>query len=84
MAGGHADTGMSIGRPILVPLTTSLYVPGTLADKDNVIVDVGTGFYVEKVWIKHLYVEEASDNRCRARKMRRYSTKQRWRKWEII
>ncbi|TAQ89441.1 hypothetical protein B7494_g2206 [Chlorociboria aeruginascens] len=36
------------GRQILVPLTTSLYVPGTLADPDNVIVDVGTGFYVEK------------------------------------
>ena len=37
------------GKPILVPLTTSLYVPGTLADTENVIVDVGTGFYVEKV-----------------------------------
>ncbi|TVY84382.1 putative prefoldin subunit [Lachnellula suecica] len=37
------------GKPILVPLTASLYVPGTLADADNVIVDVGTGFYVEKV-----------------------------------
>lgn len=36
------------GKPILVPLTTSLYVPGTLADPENVIVDVGTGFYVEK------------------------------------
>lgn len=24
-------------------------MPGTLADPDNVIVDVGTGFYVEKV-----------------------------------
>jgi len=35
-------------RPVLVPLTTSLYVPGTLADTKNVIVDVGTGFYVEK------------------------------------
>jgi prefoldin alpha subunit len=31
-----------------VPLTSSLYVPGTLADPDHVIVDVGTGFYVEK------------------------------------
>ena len=38
-----------VGAPILVPLTTSLYVPGTLASKDTVIVDVGTGFYVEKV-----------------------------------
>jgi len=35
-------------KPILVPLTTSLYVPGTLADTQNVIVDVGTGFYIEK------------------------------------
>ena len=31
-----------------MPLTTSLYVPGTLASADTVIVDVGTGFYVEK------------------------------------
>ncbi|ATZ54712.1 Bcgim5 [Botrytis cinerea B05.10] len=36
------------GKPILVPLTTSLYVPGELADTENVIVDIGTGFYVEK------------------------------------
>jgi len=40
---------MLAGKPILVPLTTSLYVPGKLADIENVIVDVGTGFYVEKV-----------------------------------
>ncbi|CAG8982765.1 hypothetical protein HYALB_00001046 [Hymenoscyphus albidus] len=38
----------NVGKPILVPLTASLYVPGTLADTENVIVDVGTGFYVEK------------------------------------
>ena len=37
------------GKPILVPLTTSLYVPGTIADSGNVIIDVGTGFYVGKV-----------------------------------
>lgn len=36
------------GSEILVPLTTSLYVPGTLASRETVIVDVGTGFYVEK------------------------------------
>lgn len=35
-------------RNILVPLTSSLYVPGTLADLDKVIVDVGTGYFVEK------------------------------------
>ncbi|KAL2043325.1 hypothetical protein N7G274_003631 [Stereocaulon virgatum] len=36
------------GTPILVPLTPSLYVPGKLASTDTVLVDVGTGFYVEK------------------------------------
>lgn len=29
-------------------MTSSLYVPGTLADTEHVLVDVGTGFYVEK------------------------------------
>lgn len=33
---------------ILVPLTNSLYVPGKLRDLENVIVDVGTGYYVKK------------------------------------
>jgi prefoldin alpha subunit len=31
-----------------VPLTSSLYVPGKLTDSENVLVDVGTGFFVEK------------------------------------
>ncbi|KAG0641140.1 Prefoldin subunit-domain-containing protein [Tuber brumale] len=35
-------------KTVLVPLTTSLYVPGTLPDTENVLVDVGTGYYVEK------------------------------------
>ncbi|MCJ1475588.1 subunit of tubulin prefoldin [Lambiella insularis] len=39
---------MTAGKPLLVPLTTSLYVPGRLAVPDKVLVDVGTGFYVEK------------------------------------
>ncbi|KAI2616462.1 Prefoldin alpha subunit [Hypomontagnella submonticulosa] len=33
---------------ILVPLTNSLYVRGTLASASHVVVDIGTGFYVEK------------------------------------
>ncbi|KAL1966460.1 hypothetical protein VTN77DRAFT_4382 [Rasamsonia byssochlamydoides] len=37
-----------LGDQILVPLTSSLYVKGKLADREKVIVDVGTGFYVEK------------------------------------
>ncbi|EQB43840.1 hypothetical protein CGLO_17465 [Colletotrichum gloeosporioides Cg-14] len=35
-------------RSVLVPLTNSLYVRGELSDPKHVIVDVGTGFYVEK------------------------------------
>lgn len=33
---------------ILVPLTASLYVPGTLASSEKVLVDIGTGYFVEK------------------------------------
>lgn len=40
---------MSLGKTILVPLTNSLYVPGKLSNPEHVIVDVGTGYYVEKV-----------------------------------
>ncbi|KAG0127734.1 Prefoldin subunit-domain-containing protein [Tuber indicum] len=41
-------TGLRPHKTVLVPLTTSLYVPGTLSDTENVLVDVGTGYYVEK------------------------------------
>ncbi|KIO32426.1 hypothetical protein M407DRAFT_241477 [Tulasnella calospora MUT 4182] len=36
------------GKAILVPLTSSLYVPGKLKDPEHVIIDVGTGYYVKK------------------------------------
>ncbi|CAK9787054.1 unnamed protein product [Cutaneotrichosporon oleaginosum] len=35
-------------REVLVPLLSSLYVPGKLGDTSHVIVDVGTGYYVRK------------------------------------
>ncbi|KAJ1830912.1 subunit of tubulin prefoldin [Coemansia sp. RSA 2711] len=35
-------------KTVLIPLSNSLYVPGTLANIDSVVVDVGTGYYVEK------------------------------------
>jgi len=35
-------------KPLLVPLTSSLYVPGKLASSTHVLVDVGTGFFIEK------------------------------------
>ncbi|XP_051562814.1 prefoldin subunit 5 isoform X2 [Myxocyprinus asiaticus] len=38
----------SIGKELLVPLTSSMYVPGKLHDVDHVLVDVGTGYFVEK------------------------------------
>ncbi|CAM9439210.1 unnamed protein product [Choristocarpus tenellus] len=36
------------GKEILVPLTQSLYVPGKVVDADKMMVDIGTGYYVEK------------------------------------
>ena len=35
-------------RPLLVPLTSSLYVPGRLTSSTHVLIDIGTGFFVEK------------------------------------
>uniref|UniRef100_UPI00358F0B62 prefoldin subunit 5 n=1 Tax=Myxine glutinosa TaxID=7769 RepID=UPI00358F0B62 len=40
-------------KEILVPLTSSMYVPGQLSNVNHVIVDIGTGYYVQKT------VEEA-------------------------
>jgi prefoldin alpha subunit len=47
------------GKTILVPLTNSLYVPGKLSDTDNVIVDVGTGYYIKKTRAQALKHYEA-------------------------
>ncbi|KAF8542123.1 Prefoldin [Trichophaea hybrida] len=44
--GGVND--VNAGKTLLIPLTTSLFVPGTLSSTENVLVDVGTGYYVEK------------------------------------
>ncbi|EFC41853.1 prefoldin 5-like protein [Naegleria gruberi] len=33
---------------LMVPLTESLYVPGTLKNPDSVLVDIGTGYFVKK------------------------------------
>ncbi|TLD34418.1 putative prefoldin subunit 5 [Venturia nashicola] len=51
-SGNSSDTLSDSTSPqvkqILVPLTSSLYVPGTLANSEKVILDIGTGFFVEK------------------------------------
>ncbi|XP_049870861.1 prefoldin subunit 5 [Pectinophora gossypiella] len=41
-------TPQTNGKTILVPLTGSMYVPGTIIDTDNVIIDIGTGYYAQK------------------------------------
>ncbi|ROT40105.1 Prefoldin alpha subunit [Sodiomyces alkalinus F11] len=35
-------------KSVLVPLTSSLYVRGDLTNSKHVIVDIGTGYYIEK------------------------------------
>ncbi|KAJ5691172.1 Prefoldin [Penicillium malachiteum] len=45
---GSEAQGTTGRDEILVPLTSSLYVKGRLTDREKVLVDVGTGFYVEK------------------------------------
>ncbi|XP_036607663.1 prefoldin subunit 5-like [Trichosurus vulpecula] len=36
------------GNELLVPLTSSMYIPGKLHDVEHVLIDVGTGYYVAK------------------------------------
>ncbi|RHX97151.1 hypothetical protein DYB25_008420 [Aphanomyces astaci] len=38
----------NLGKRVLVPLTSSMYVPGKLTNVETVLVDVGTGYFVEK------------------------------------
>ncbi|KAI0478660.1 putative prefoldin subunit 5 [Xylariaceae sp. FL0804] len=45
---GGKSPALQQDKPILVPLTNSLYVRGTLSSASHVVVDIGTGFYVEK------------------------------------
>ncbi|KAG7743141.1 hypothetical protein KL923_000756 [Ogataea haglerorum] len=35
-------------KELLVPLTSSLYVPGKVKDSNRFLIDVGTGYYIEK------------------------------------
>lgn len=35
-------------KRIMVPLTSSMYIPGTLSNIQSVLVDVGTGYFVSK------------------------------------
>ena len=44
----EACTIQNDGMELMIPLTESLYVPGTIQDPTRVLVDLGTGFYAEK------------------------------------
>lgn len=46
--GSESVGTMTAGSELMVPLTGSIYVPGTIKDTNAVLVDVGTGFFVEK------------------------------------
>jgi prefoldin alpha subunit len=41
------DKGMK-NKETLIPITSSLYIQGTIVDNENVLVDYGTGYYVER------------------------------------
>jgi len=41
-------SGQESGKQMLVPLTGSMYVQGEIAETDKVLIDVGTGYYMEK------------------------------------
>jgi len=41
-------TPESKGKEILVPLTSCMYVPGQISDAEKLLIDIGTGYYVEK------------------------------------
>ncbi|XP_021918952.1 prefoldin subunit 5 isoform X2 [Zootermopsis nevadensis] len=38
----------SEGKNIMVPLTGSMYVPGRVANGKSVIIDIGTGYFIQK------------------------------------
>ncbi|KAL6778547.1 PFD5 [Auxenochlorella protothecoides x Auxenochlorella symbiontica] len=55
-AGKFAAAGQSVeylqgqqkGQPLLLPLTESLYVSGTLESVESVLLEIGTGYFVER------------------------------------
>ncbi|KAH7470896.1 hypothetical protein KRP22_003228 [Phytophthora ramorum] len=43
-----AMAAADLDKEVLVPLTASMFVPGKLSNKTEVLVDVGTGYFVEQ------------------------------------
>ncbi|KAJ5279778.1 hypothetical protein N7478_005150 [Penicillium angulare] len=63
---GSESKGTTGRDEILVPLTSSLYVKGRLTDREKVLVDVGTGFYVEKVCFGLFILQIGMEQRSRS------------------
>src|SRR4051812_9390726 len=50
-------------KRIMVPLTSSLYVPGQLSNIQTVLVEVGTGYFVEKqIPAARVFINVSNDN----------------------
>ena len=47
-ASRQALDGLGQERELLVPLTSALYVPGRLVPDGKVLVEIGTGYFVER------------------------------------
>ncbi|CAG0921062.1 unnamed protein product [Notodromas monacha] len=41
-----ADGGNAISKDLLVPLSSSMYVQGQITDRERVMIEIGTGYYV--------------------------------------
>lgn len=50
-------------KELLVPLTSSLYLPGKIENPDKFLVDIGTGYYAEKNSEEAKKVYEAKINK---------------------
>ena len=40
------------GKEVMVPLTSSLYVPGVMEDTETVLVEVGASYFIEQSTVK--------------------------------
>lgn len=49
----------STSDDLLVPLTSSLYLPGKISQRNQYLVDIGTGYFVEKLAVETKKVYEA-------------------------
>ncbi|VCX31323.1 unnamed protein product [Gulo gulo] len=49
------------GKELIISLASSTYVPGKLHDVAHVLIDVGTGYYVEKIAKDAIFFRKKTD-----------------------